>query len=95
MKLVFALVALASVAAVNAAPGIFFEKTAPLEDLEKIQISNRKIALAGDDMDITEAKLQTLAGKSADIEGAAQVLMDAATVEAYKETDVEFKHKNV
>jgi len=92
MKFVFALVALASVAAVNAAPGLFFDENGlELKPLEEIQINNRKIKLAGEDIDITEGKLQTLASKAKEVAEAAQLVMDAATVKAWKE-GAQFAH---
>jgi len=92
MKFVFALVSLASVAAVNAAPGVFFQENGPLGPLEKIQISNRKIQLAGVDMDVTEKKLQALALKEKEIEDAAKLVTDAADKKVYTGT---FEHEAV
>jgi len=92
MKFVFALVSLASVAAVNAAPGVFFQENGPLGPLEKIQISNRKIQLAGVDMDVTEKKLQALALKEKEIEDAAKLVTAAADKKVYTGT---FEHEAV
>jgi hypothetical protein len=93
MKFVLALVALASVAAVNAAPGTFFGDTPGLEKLEGVQIANRKIEMAGDDIDITEGRLKNLVAQAAEIKAADKLVTDTATVEAYRNDALEFKHE--
>jgi len=95
MKFVLAFVALASVAAVNAAPGTFFETGGVgLEGLEPIQVNLKKISLAGADIEVTEGKLSTLNDNAATIAAATTVVTDAADTAAYEAADVVFTHES-
>jgi len=95
MKFVIAFVALASVAAVNAAPGTFFgdteENYAPLE---QIQINAKKIKLAAADMEVTEGKLAALAEAADKIAEATTLLTDTADTAAYEAESLAFKHES-
>jgi len=92
MKLVLAFVALASVAAVNAAPGTFFGDTEGLEKLEEIQVNAKKIALAAEDIEITEGKLQALAEAADRIKEATELLTTTADKSVYEVN--EFTHES-
>jgi len=83
MKFVLAFVALASVAAVNAAPGTFFGGDDALGGLETVQVNLKKIKLAGEDIDVTEGKLSTLNDNAQTIEDAMTVVTTAADVAPY------------
>jgi len=83
MKFVLAFVALAMVAAVNAAPGTFFGTTTGLEDLEAIQVNARKLKLAGEDLEVDEGKLAALAGAAKTVEDATALLIAAVETTAY------------
>jgi len=93
MKFVLAFVALASVAAVNAAPGTFFADNA-MQALEDVQINLKKIKLAGDDIEVTEGLLQTLNDNAATINTATELLTTAADSGVYTGADVEFTHES-
>jgi len=93
MKFVLAFVALASVAAVNAAPGTFF-KDAGMTNIEDVQINLKKIKLAGDDIEVTEGLLSTLNDNAGTINTATELLTTAADVGVYTGTDVEFTHES-
>jgi len=84
MKFVLAFVALASVAAVNAAPGTFFGEDETLKGLETVQINLKKIKLAGEDIDVTEGLLKTLNDNAATIESAMTVVTTAADKAPYE-----------
>merc|ERR1711890_81804 len=93
MKFVLAFVALASVAAVNAAPGTFF-KDAGMTNIEDVQVNLKKIKLAGDDIEVTEGLLSTLNDNAGTINTATELLTTAADVGVYTGTDVEFTHES-
>jgi hypothetical protein len=92
MKFVLAFVVLASVAAVNAAPGTFFGDTEEFKPLEDIQVNNKKIKLAAADIEVTEGKLATLAAAADQIDAATTLLTTAADKSVY--TANEFTHES-
>jgi len=82
MKFVLAFVALAMVAAVNAAPGTFFGSTLGLEALESIQVNAKKLKLAGADLEVDEGKLAALSAESQTIADATALLIAAVETKA-------------
>jgi len=93
MKFVLAFVALASVAAVNAAPGTFFADNG-MQGLEDVQINLKKIKLAGDDIEVTEGLLNTLNDNSATIATATDLLTTAANIDGTPYTTETFTHES-
>jgi len=93
MKFVLAFVALASVAAVNAAPGTFFKDDPTLTGLEDVQVNLKKIKLAGEDIDVTEGKLSTLNDNAQTIADAMTLVTTAADVQPYTDAGT-FTHES-
>jgi len=91
MKFVLAFVVLASVAAVNAAPGTFFGDNG-MSDIEGVQVNLKKIKLAGEDIEVTEGLLSTLNDNAATITTATDLLTTAADTNVYTESGLEFLH---
>jgi len=93
MKFALALVTLALVAAVNAAPkGTFFSTELPTSGLEQVQIDVINIGEAAADLQVTEDKLEALSLSAATVTDAKDAMVAAVDASALEEAAVRFPH---
>lgn len=93
MKFALALVTLALVAAVNAAPkGTFFSTALPNSGLEQVQIDVRQMGQAAADLVVSEKQLAALSAGAQTVADAKDALKLAVNVDGLTESTDRFPH---